>query len=109
MRWRRIANPVETIKFSVVNSNITLPALGEELHRKLARRAAANHRSVEDEALCCLREAIEMDESLLDAIPQSQWAEVEQSVCETIHDAGTPLTDADFQRYREMARGRNRS
>lgn len=109
MRWQRIANPVETINFKRMNASINLPNVGEELHRKLARRAAANHRTVEAEALCCLREAIEMDETLMDSVPQGEWVEIEQSVCETIHDRGTPLTDADFQRYRELARGRNRS
>jgi plasmid stability protein len=87
---------------------LTIPDLSEELHRKLTERARINQRSIEDEALCCLREAIEQDEEVLNSIPSDSWAKIERSVCETIHDRGTPLTDADFQRYREMARGRNR-
>jgi hypothetical protein len=82
--------------------------MSDELHRKLLERAQANHRSVEDEVLCCLQEAIEADEELLKTIPSGEWSEIERSVCETIHDRGTPLTEGDFQRYREMARGRSR-
>ena len=89
-------------------NTLTIPDLNDELHRKLAERARANRRSIEAEAACCLREAIEMDEQTLNAIPPEQWSEIERSVFETIHDRGTPLTDADFQRYREMARGGNR-
>lgn len=87
---------------------LTIPNLNEELHRKLAARARANQRSIEAEAACCLREVIEMDEDALDAIPPERWSEIERSVCETIHDRGTPLTDADFRRFWEMARGDNR-
>ena len=107
MRWSRVANPLETAKFSVVNA-LTIPDVSESLHRKLAERAKANQRSIEQEALCCLQEAIEADEELLNSIPSGEWAQIEQSVCETIHDRGTPLTNADFQRYREMASGRDR-
>lgn len=88
-------------------NTITIPDLDDELHRKLAERAKANHRSIEDEALCCVRVALEADDEALNSIPAETWAEVERSICETIHDRGTPLTDADFKRYREMARGRN--
>ena len=87
---------------------LTITDLSEELRRKLGERAQANHRSIEDEALCCLRSCIEQDEEALNAIPSIEWNTLEQSVCETIHERGTPLTDADFQRYREMARGRTR-
>jgi plasmid stability protein len=90
-------------------STLTIPAVSDELRRKLAERAQANHRSVEAEALCCLQEAIETEELLLGAIPGERWNEIERSVCETIHDRGTPLTDDDFQRYRDLARGSNRS
>ena len=89
-------------------STLTIPAVSDELHRKLVERAQANHRSVEAEALCCLQEVIEAEDALLAAIPGQRWNEIERSVCETIHDRGTPLTDGDFQRYRDLARG-NRS
>jgi plasmid stability protein len=89
-------------------NTLTISAMSDELHRRLVERAETNHRSVEDEALCCLLAAVETDDELVNAIPAGQWGEIERSVCETIHDRGTPLTDADFQRYREMARGRTR-
>ena len=89
-------------------STLTIPAVSDELHRKLVERANANHRSIEAEALCCLQESIETDDESLKAIPSESWAEIERSVCDTIHDRGTPLTAADFERYKEMARGRNR-
>ncbi len=85
-----------------------IPSVSDELHRKLKERAAANHRTVEDEVVCCLQATLEADEDLQHSIPASRWDEIERSVCETIHDRGTPLTDADFQRYREMARGSTR-
>lgn len=90
-------------------NTVTIPDVGEELHRKLAERAKANNRSIEDEALCCVRVALEMDDEVLNSIPTETWTEVERSICDTIHDGGTPLTNADFDRYRKMARGRNRS
>jgi len=90
-------------------NTITIPSVSDELHRRLAERAKVNQRSIEEEAVCCLLETIESDEAALNAIPQAAWKEIESSVAETIHDRGTPLTDGDFQRYREMARGRNRS
>lgn len=89
-------------------NTLVIADLNEELHRKLAERARANHRSIEAEAACCLREAIELDEEGLDAIAPERWSEIERSVCETIHDHGTPLTTTDFQRYREQARGGRR-
>jgi plasmid stability protein len=89
-------------------SALTIRDMNETLHRKLAERAKLNHRSIEDEALCCLQEAIEADEDLLNSIPSAQWKEIERSVADTIHDRGTPLSDADFQRYREQARGHSR-
>jgi plasmid stability protein len=85
---------------------LTISDISEELCRRLAERAEANHRSIEDEALCCLRSAIESDDDALNAISDREWAQIEQSVCDTIHERGTPLTDTDFQRYREIARGR---
>ncbi len=86
-------------------NTLTLSTLDDQLHRKLVERAKINHRSVEDEAICCLQEAIESDEEAINAIPSGAWTEIERSVCETIQDRGTPLTDADFQRYREKTRG----
>jgi plasmid stability protein len=86
-------------------STLTLSILDDELHRKLVERAKLNHRSVEAEAVCCLQAALETDEAVLAAIPAESWSEIERSVCETIHDQGTPLTDSDFQRYRDQARG----
>ena len=86
-------------------NTVTIPAVDDALLNKLVERAKANHRSVEAEALCCLQEAIEMDEDSLNGIPAEQWDESERSVCETIHDRGTALTAADFDRYRGVARG----
>lgn len=89
-------------------NTLTIPDMSEELHRRLEERARANHRSIEEEALCCLRAVVETDEEVLYGISAEKWNEIERSVCETIHDRGTPLTDSDFERYREMARGRTR-
>ncbi len=90
-------------------SKLTIPDPGEDLLRKLAARAKANHRSIEDEALCCVRVALETEEEALNSIPTETWAQVERSVCDTIQERGTPFSDADFERYRDIARGRNRS
>jgi hypothetical protein len=89
-------------------NTLTIADLNDELHHKLLERARVNRRSIEAEALCCLREAIETDEEALNSIPPNEWSEIEKSVCETIHDQGTPLTDSDFQRYRKLARGGDR-
>jgi plasmid stability protein len=89
-------------------NTLTIQNVDAELHRKLAERAKANDRSLEDEALCCLQEVIELDEELLNAISPEQWDDVERTISETIEDQGTPLTASDFQRYREMARGGKR-
>jgi plasmid stability protein len=84
---------------------ITLREVSDSLLHKLEERAAANHRTVEAEALTCLRVVVETDDDLIESIPAGQWAEIEQSVCDTIHDRGTPLTEADLERYKGMARG----
>lgn len=104
MLWRQIAIRSETDNLKLM-STLTLSKLDDELHRKLVERAKINHRSIEDEAICCLQEAIEADDAAINSIPSEKWSKIEQSVCETIHDRGTPLTDADFQRYRDKARG----
>ena len=107
MCWRRIAIRSEISNLKIM-STLTLSTLDDELHQKLVERAKVNHRSIEDEAICCLQEAIESDEEAINAIPSGAWTEIERSVCETIHDRGTPLTEADFQRYRDKARGNAR-
>jgi plasmid stability protein len=107
MRWRWIANQLDSDTLASMTT-LTIPAVNDALHRKLAERAQANHRTIEAEALCCLVETLEAEASALAAIPANTWAEIEQSVCETMHDQGTLMTDGDFQRYRELARGRNR-
>ncbi len=86
-------------------NTVTISTMSDALHRRLTERAAANHRTIEDEALCCLQAAIHEDEERLSAIPPGRWAEVERSISETIQDRGTPWTDSDFQRHLEMARG----
>jgi plasmid stability protein len=107
MHWRQIAIRSETSNLKTM-STLTLSTLDDALHRKLVERAKLNHRSIEDEAICCLQEAIESGEEAINAIPSGAWNEIERSVCETIHDHGTPLTDADFQRYRDKVRGNSR-
>ena len=104
MLWRRLAIRSEIINLKPM-SILTLSTLNDGLHQKLVDRAKLNPRSVEDEAICCLQEVIESDDEAINAIPSGAWAEIERSVCETIQDRGTPLTDADFQRYREKTRG----
>jgi plasmid stability protein len=84
---------------------ITLHEVSDALLHKLEARAAANHRSLEDEALFCLLAAVESDDETINSVQPGRWAEIEQSVCDTIHDRGTPLTEADIERYRGMARG----
>ena len=87
---------------------LVIPDISEALHHKLCERAKVNHRSIEAEALSCLEAVVETDDALLDAVPAGAWTDIEQSVCATIQDRGTPLTATDFQRYQELARGRNR-
>jgi plasmid stability protein len=87
-------------------NTLTLTGISDELQRKLTERAAASRRSIEEEALCCLRLTLETEEAILNSIPEDRWKEVEQSLCDSIHDRGTPLTKADLQRYRDLARGR---
>ena len=88
---------------------ITLHQVSDSLLQKLEARAAANQRSLEAEALSCLQVAVETEEEMISSIPPERWAAIEQSVCDTIHDHGTPLTEADFERYRGIARGNARS
>ena len=87
-------------------NTLTVTGISDELQRKLAERAAANRRSIEEEVLCCLQITIEQEEALLTSIPDDQWKKIEQSLCDSIHDRGTPLTKADLERYRDLARGR---
>jgi plasmid stability protein len=86
-------------------NTITLRNVSDELLESLKRRAEANHRSVEAEALVCLQITVAQEESILNAIPEKQWKQIEQSLCETIHDRGTPLTKADLDHYRDLVRG----
>ncbi len=89
-------------------STLTISAVDDELRRKLAERAKANHRTIEAEALCCLQAVVAADDDALAAISAESWKAIEQSVCDSIHEQGTPLTEADFQRYRGLARGDDR-
>jgi hypothetical protein len=41
----------------------------------------------------------------LDSISADEWNRIEQSVCDEKNNLGTPLTAADFVRYRSLARG----
>lgn len=88
---------------------ITLREVSDSLLRKLEERAAVNQRTVEAEALSCLEVVIETEEELIGSIPGELWNDIEGSVCDSIHDIGMPLTDTDFKRYREIARGRKGS
>jgi plasmid stability protein len=88
---------------------VTIPDISDDLHRQLEERARTNHRTVADEARHCLEAALAEEAALLDAISTSEWGVIEDSVAGTLHDRGTPLTEADFQRYRELARGHTRS
>lgn len=88
---------------------ITLHEVSDSLLYKLEKRAAANHRTLEAEALMCLQVVVETEEGLIESIPTQRWADIERSVCETIHDKGTPLSEADFERYRGMIRGGSNS
>ena len=87
-------------------NTLTLTGISDELQRKLVERAAANQRSIEEETLCCVRLTIETEEAVLNSIPEDRWKEIEQSLCDSIDDPGTPLTKADMDRYRDLARGR---
>jgi plasmid stability protein len=90
-------------------STLTLRFESEDLLRRLRSRAAANQRSIEDEAMCCLQATLSEEDELLSSVPDDAWSAIERSVCETLHDRGTPLTDDDFARYRERARGHSDS
>lgn len=59
-------------------STLTLKNVPEDLHRRLKERAARNRRSVEDEALRCLDEAVAAppldDEAFLEEVRLSREA-----------------------------------
>jgi plasmid stability protein len=84
---------------------LTVTGIDDELHRKLAERAAANQRSMEEEALCCLRMTIAQDEAILNSIPEERWKEIEKSLGEALRETPTEFTEADKQKYRDLARG----
>jgi plasmid stability protein len=85
---------------------LTLSSLSDGLHLKLAERAAANHCSVEEEAVRCLQLSVE-DEALLDNIPAQRWEAIETSLVAALRETPSDLTDEDSQRYRNLARGRD--
>jgi plasmid stability protein len=105
----RIAIPTGAGDDPHIMKTITLHHVGDHLLRKLEARAAANQRSLEDEAIACLQVTVDAEDELIGAISPGRWAEIEESVCEAIHDKGTPLTVADFEHYRGLARGGTRS
>jgi plasmid stability protein len=86
-------------------NTLTVTGISDELHRKLAERAAANRRSIEEEVLCCVRISIEQDEALLHSIPDERWKEIERSLGEALRETPTEFTEADKQKYRDLARG----
>jgi plasmid stability protein len=86
-------------------NTLTLTGISDELQQKLAKRAAANQRSVEEEALCCVRMAIETDEAALNSVSDSRWKEIETSLSEALRETPTAFTEKDREKYRELARG----
>ena len=57
-------------------NTLMLTGVSDDLQRLLAQRAAANRRSVEEEALCCLQIAIAQDEAVLSSMPEARWQEL---------------------------------
>ncbi len=88
---------------------ITLTGISDELHRKLVERATAKEHSLEEEAVWCLQQSIEEDDALLSVIPVKRWQQIEQSLAAALHEPSADLTPEDFQRYRDLACGKNAS
>lgn len=85
-------------------NTLTVTGISDELHRKLAERASANRRSIEEEALCCLQISIAQEEAILHSISDERWQEIEKSLDEAFRETPTNFTEADKQRYRDLAR-----
>ena len=86
-------------------NTLVLTGVSDDLQRMLAQRASANRRSVEEEALCCLQITIAQDEAVLGSIPEARWQEVERSLGEAFAETPTEFTEADRNKYRDLARG----
>ncbi len=86
-------------------NTLTVGGISDELHRKLAERASANHRSIEEEALCCLQVSVAQDEATLHSISDERWRKIERSLDEAFQETPSDFTEVDRQRYRDLARG----
>ena len=86
-------------------NTLMLTGVSDDLQRLLAQRAAVNRRSVEEEALCCLQITIAQDEAVLSSIPEARWQEIERSLGEALVETPTEFTEADRNKYRDLARG----
>ena len=62
MRWRGIANEGMKVDAHRMNT-LLLTGVSDDLRQTLAERAAANRRSIEEEALCCLQITVAQDEA----------------------------------------------
>ena len=86
-------------------NTLVLTGVSDDLQRMLAERAAANRRSIEEEAVCCLQIAIAEGEALLASVPAARWKEIEKSLDEALSEIPTEFTEEDRNKYRDLARG----
>ncbi len=86
-------------------NTLVLTGVSDDLQRSLAERAAANRRSIEEEAVCCLQITIAEDEALLASVPEARWKEIEKSLDEALSEVPTEFTEEDRNKYRDLARG----
>ena len=86
-------------------NTLTLTGIRDELHHKLVERAAANHRSIEEEAECCLQISLFSDELPEAALPESRWREIEESLIEGVKAPATEFTAENWDRFRDYACG----
>jgi plasmid stability protein len=78
--------------------------VSDTLHGRLAARAAAHQRSIEDEIRSCLELALQ-DDAAVDAIPEARWQEIETSLDAALRETPSDFTEQDREKYRDLARG----
>ena len=89
-------------------NTITLRNVSDELLGRIKRLAETNARSVEAEIAAWF----EMNLTARDveaSISEERWREIEQSLVESLNETPTDFTKEDWERLRNIARGKTTS
>lgn len=84
---------------------ITLSEVSDALHSKLEARAKSHGCTVEEEALHRLQKSVQDEELVLAGIPAEKWPQIEESLVMALNDSASEMTEADIERYRQLAQG----